>query len=100
MAWLRLRDKVMINIDLLASVEARSSAGMAHTSDRTREDLESRVNFCFTTSDGKDFLRYFIPVAKADAIMADLLYAFTGSHSVITLDDIFANYGIRPQDTY
>lgn len=100
MAWLRLRDKVLINIDTLASLELRSSAGMAHCGPHTREKLEQLVNFCFTTSDGKEFLRYFVPIAKAETILTDLQSLFTSSREVIILDSVFTAHGVRPQDTY
>lgn len=100
MAWLRLRDKVLINTDMLTSVEARSSSGMSHTAKNTREQLESLVNFCFTTSDGKEFTRFFIPAARATPIMEDLQGYLCSSRDIVILDDILAAYGIRPEDTY
>ena len=100
MAWLLLRDRVLINLDMLASLEMRSSAGMSHCGPHARDKLDSLVNLCVTTSNGKEFVRYFIPAASAEPIMRDLQSLLTSSRDIIILDSIFAAYGIRPEDTY
>lgn len=100
MAWLQLRDRVIINSDELVSIEARASDGMSHHGKKTNDQLQVLANLCFRMSDGSEFVRFFIPAAVLSPIMEELMLMLGGSRERILVDALLAKYGIRPEDTY
>lgn len=101
MAWIRLRDRVIINAAELASVEVRSSSGMdRHTGGHTPGKLKTLDNLCFTMTDGSLFVRYFLPTALAVPVLEDIYRLLVGSRVVVDIDAVLDQHGIRPEDTY